>query len=797
MRVAIANERVLPRFGVDRLLVLLGRHLVACGHTVTFFALRSEPHLLADIGEVVTLEIPPGLNMQGAEREAARQMRAHVSRTRPDALVSGGWPFFRTAREAPLHGAAGLFIDAGAVAQDGLGEPMLSIQRDLRRVRQQELPAIDRVLPISGFIRDSQTIPDRGRPEGVRTVLLGGDHMQQNVFHGDEGDTKGVRLLERMAGLRAAGVPLLLLLGRFEGEGYKNSAGAYEVLRRVRQAVPEAALLLLDAGADCRVPDDLAGAVVRLGQPDDATLQAVMQACALGLSLSHWEGFNLPLAELQWLDRPALAFNIGAHPEVIAHPWLLCDAAAEMADKAIRLLTKLAPAEVLAAVASSGGRHRWSDTMRAWEQEIADAADARRRVTPRIKATVEAPRTVLVDVTNAAVDAANSGVMRVTRTLCGHLQKDPRLKLAFARWEAGSRTYRLLDGGQRAALANYGGPFDRLSMFAETSGLGTEGLLDALGSRDGAATLFLPEVALDGGSWNRVAWARGRGMAVGTILYDLIPVDHPSFCAPGVVAAFPIYLDAMLQTERVWSISDYSMSRFGAYANRRGVSLPARSRVIWLPGQLGHHGRAVQPPGPAAPRRDGEEVRIVCVSTLEPRKNHMGLLAAWTRLRASRPDLPVRLTLVGNQYAGAPHVWQSVARMAEQDERLVWRGVLDDASVMAEMEAAAFTIYPSLVEGFGLPILESLWMGRPCIVHDSGVMAELAAPGGCLCVDMRDPAALAGAIERLATDAALRERLAEEARGRTIATWRDYAAELGTELAELRTGMNNDRRLSA
>ena len=621
-------------------------------------------------------------------------------------------------------------------------------------------------------------------------MLLGGDHMQQNVFHAGERGSGGTELLSRLAELDAAGTPLLLLLGRFEREGYKNSSGVYGVLRRIRQAVPKATLLVLDAGVDCEAPGDLAGALIRLGQPDDATLQAAMRICALGLSLSRWEGFNLPLAELQWLGRPALAFNLGAHPEVIAHPWLLCDSAEEMADKAIRLLTRLAPDEALRAVAASGGRHRWAETLGAWEAEIVDAAGAGRSVSNF--AIAKAVRTVLVDVTNAAVDPANSGVMRVTRTLCARLQKNPALRLAFARWDAGSRAYRLLDASQRARLATYGGPFDRLSAFAETSASSTERLLEKYGAGDGEAALFLPEVALDGGSRDRLAWARGHGMAVGTILYDLIPIDHPSFCDPNVVSAFPTYLDAMLKTDRVWSISDYSLSRLRAYAARRGAELPAQSRVIWLPGQFGRHAR----PDATTPTRENATVRIVCVSTLELRKNHANLLSAWRLLRANRPDLPVRLTLIGNRYAGASQVAEAVERAVAQDERLVWRGVIDDKSILAEMDAAAFTIYPSLVEGFGLPIMESLWMGRPCIAHHAGVMAELATPGGCLCVDMRDPVALAAAIEKLATEPGLLERLAREARERTIATWRDYANDLGAELMELRAERGDGRRVA-
>ena len=49
-----------------------------------------------------------------------------------------------------------------------------------------------------------------------------------------------------------------------------------------------------------------------------------MANAQLGLSVSHWEGFNLPLAEMQQLRKPVLVLNIGAHPEVVADARQLC-----------------------------------------------------------------------------------------------------------------------------------------------------------------------------------------------------------------------------------------------------------------------------------------------------------------------------------------------------------------------------------------------------------------------------------------------------------------------------------------
>ncbi|MBU9463647.1 glycosyltransferase, partial [Burkholderia multivorans] len=92
--------------------------------------------------------------------------------------------------------------------------------------------------------------------------------------------------------------------------------------------------------------------------------------------------------------------------------------------------------------------------------------------------------------------------------------------------------------------------------------------------------------------------------------------------------------------------------------------------------------------------------------------------------------------------------------------------------------------YPSIVEGYGLPIMESLWMGKPCLCHSEGVMAELAEKGGCMTVNMLDEHALATAMEQLAEQSELRRRLSLDALDREIFDWADYGSAIEARIAE-------------
>src|SRR3546814_19260253 len=99
----------------------------------------------------------------------------------------------------------------------------------------------------------------------------------------------------------------------------------------------------------------------------------------------------------------------------------------------------------------------------------------------------------------------------------------------------------------------------------------------------------------------------------------------------------------------------------------------------------------------------------------------------------------------------------------------------DDEDLNKLYAASDFTVYPSYEEGFGLPILESLWHARPCICMNQGAMAEVALGGGCLQVNVCIEDELVQAIKTMVQDDSLSKRLGTEATQRQFRTWNDYA----------------------
>src|ERR1035438_5179004 len=120
LRIEICNERFLPRFGVDPLLLLPARRLAESGHQVTLACLRCDPAMISTTTtDLAVLPLPEGLDMVATEVSVANVMVQRWQQRAPDVVVIGGWPFFEAAVRAVSFGCKSVFIDAGAVAQNG------------------------------------------------------------------------------------------------------------------------------------------------------------------------------------------------------------------------------------------------------------------------------------------------------------------------------------------------------------------------------------------------------------------------------------------------------------------------------------------------------------------------------------------------------------------------------------------------------------------------------------------------------------------------------------------------------
>lgn len=157
---------------------------------------------------------------------------------------------------------------------------------------------------------------------------------------------------------------------------------------------------------------------------------------------------------------------------------------------------------------------------------------------------------------------------------------------------------------------------------------------------------------------------------------------------------------------------------------------------------------------------------VVVVGTLEPRKNLRGLFAAWELL--DRDDLQLVVigpTGWGDATGGEPPANVSVVGFVD---RWVRDGLYAGARV---------SCYPSLFEGFGLPVLESMALGCPVVTSAGTATEELVSGGAGVAVEPTDPAAIAAGLASVLDDPARRAALVAAGRGRAAThTWERTAA---------------------
>lgn len=259
------------------------------------------------------------------------------------------------------------------------------------------------------------------------------------------------------------------------------------------------------------------------------------------------------------------------------------------------------------------------------------------------------------------------------------------------------------------------------------------------------------------------------------IFHDAIASQRPDLSTTTRTAGFDDYLRCLSRFHKVIAVSAETAENLTAAWQRLGCTSAPIIVEPW-PADFG-------PRGQADLSRFARR-RVLYVSTLDPRKNHLVLFEACAQLW--REGHQFELELIGRRLSerqASAAILTALKRLQREGYPVRWRRQVSDEDLVSAYRECSFTVYPSLIEGFGLPIHESLWFGRPCVCGTNGALGETSAGGGCLPCDQTRPDLLAVAIRQLLTDHALYRRLAEEAERRPFRTWSDYARELVEKLA--------------
>jgi glycosyltransferase involved in cell wall biosynthesis len=359
----------------------------------------------------------------------------------------------------------------------------------------------------------------------------------------------------------------------------------------------------------------------------------------------------------------------------------------------------------------------------------------------------------------------NTGIQRVTRCLAAALQT-LGVDVVPVKWDAAAGAMAPIGRPEADHLAKWGGP--------------TIAPPTTLPENLRGEWLLIPEInpLLDA-----VGTGKALGMYTATTFIDMIPLKTPEFYDAGTLKWLKEYWATLAAADVVLPISETVKFDLIEWLVRERLRVPFTQSCL-LSGELPSIARVTTR---KEPRSLDEPFRLLATGSWEPRKNYPRIIRALETARKATGK-NIHLTIVGR--------WMDLEFPALQTEirGLVTKlggdiveihNYLSDTEMTGLFEMADATIYGSWVEGFGLPVIESLWRGLPCICHNGSALAEIAPGGGTLMVNMEDEDQIAAGIAQLAKDAVLFERLSGEAVTRPLRTWDDYGRDV---LASLERG---------
>jgi glycosyltransferase involved in cell wall biosynthesis len=261
------------------------------------------------------------------------------------------------------------------------------------------------------------------------------------------------------------------------------------------------------------------------------------------------------------------------------------------------------------------------------------------------------------------------------------------------------------------------------------------------------------------------------------LFHDAIALQFPEFSPQSTSARFPGYLRELLQFDGVAAISEASRDCLLDYWSWLGVTRTPIVTAI----TLGIDAPATVPALAAL----ADWPTILCVGSIEGRKNHVALLDACESLWAREARFKLRLVGLANRETGGPAL-EKIESLRAAGRPIQYRGPEADDVLDAAYGSCAFTVYPSITEGFGLPVAESLVRGRACLCRLDGALGEVARGGGCLGIGSASANEIATAIGGLLGSPFDLATLEASARARRFKSWSQYATELLAWMATLR-----------
>ena len=288
--------------------------------------------------------------------------------------------------------------------------------------------------------------------------------------------------------------------------------------------------------------------------------------------------------------------------------------------------------------------------------------------------------------------------------------------------------------------------------------------------------------------WPVVIKAKNNGAAIVLVVYDIIPLTNPEFFPSAIVKRFNSWFkEAVEHVDSFICISQTVQNQVQAYLKQNYPDCKIQGRVSFfhLGCNLDNISKEIAASSlKSIPPRDDTISKMgngyIAVGTIETRKNHQYLLDAFDLVWAKCPD--ASLYIIGKIGWLSEQVMDRIKKHPLFNKNLFIFHNVSDTELYHYYKHAKALIWPSLAEGFGLPIIEALHQGLPVLASDIPIHREVGKDF-CTYFDVHDPQDLAKIIMDIEKTGQMpKVRSPKEYK---LTTWKDSCGELLTRIQDL------------
>jgi glycosyltransferase involved in cell wall biosynthesis len=214
------------------------------------------------------------------------------------------------------------------------------------------------------------------------------------------------------------------------------------------------------------------------------------------------------------------------------------------------------------------------------------------------------------------------------------------------------------------------------------------------------------------------------GLRYALLVYDIIPLRRPEWCERNFVWMFRDFFDRIVPVcDTILTISEATAADVMAYMREQDMALSGP--VVPVP--MGSGFGSGRPAGmmPRSDRLPPAGSYVLFVSTIEARKNHALMFRVWRRLLEElQQEVVPTLVFAGRIGWLVDDLMRQIANADYLDGKIIVLEDPNDTELAALYQGCQFTVFPSLYEGWGLPVTESLSFGKPCLIADRTSLPE-------------------------------------------------------------------------